>query len=115
MGLVYKSEVAHLNKDFIECRMKGNPESKELKHQLIAVGISWIMNWKNLGYSNSTIHNIHERKNYKSRKSVSHQMHIIANIDRVFLVTINNRLRLSILLIGFSNSRGLRNRNYFSI
>jgi ribosome biogenesis GTPase len=40
-----------------------------------------------------TIHNIHERKNYIVRKSVnlSHQMHIIASIDRVFLlVTINN-------------------------
>jgi ribosome biogenesis GTPase len=40
-----------------------------------------------------TIHNIHERKNYIVRKSVnlSHQMHIIASIDRVFLlITINN-------------------------
>jgi putative ribosome biogenesis GTPase RsgA len=63
-GLVYKSAVAHLNKDFIECRMKGNPESKELKAPTYSCGDIVDYELEESRYSNRTIHNIHERKNY---------------------------------------------------
>jgi hypothetical protein len=102
--------------DFIECRMKGKFRIKGIKStNPIAVEMSWLWTEESSDTVTGTIHNIHERKNYIVRKSVnlSHQMHIIAsNIDRVFLLIPYNNPPLLILLIDFSNGRGLWNRRF---
>jgi ribosome biogenesis GTPase len=67
----------------------------------IAVGDVVDYELKNLRYSNRYYPQYSREKELHRSKSVnlSHQMHIIVNIDRVFLITINNPLQLLILLI----------------
>jgi ribosome biogenesis GTPase len=59
----------------------------------IAVGDVGLWTRRIFGYSNGTIHNIHERKNYIVRNQWIYPIRciLLSNIDRVFLlITINN-------------------------